>query len=404
MIKPKVRFNGFEKDYIKCPLEDCLSVSNERNNKMAYGKENAFSVSDDCGVVNQIQHLGRSYAGMDVSNYKILHTGQIVYTKSPLKAKPYGIMKVNNGETGIVSVLYAIYNVKESIVPDYINFYFDPYFRINKYLLPLINKGAKNTINISDEAVLKGLITVPTNKNEQLKIAAYFRSLETLIKQSMKKIKTLKQMKSASLLSLFPQAGETKPRVRFKGFEGEWKKVEFGSLLKECFDKSTKENEDILLSSAISGMYLNSELFGHQRGQSNIGYRKIRKNMLILSAQNLHLGNANVNLRFEQGLVSPAYKIYDLVNIYPAFMHQWIKCDEAKKKFLNATTAGASICRKNIVWNDLYKQNLFIPSSQAEQIKIASFFNCFDAQISLETQRLEKLKQIKMACLDKMFV
>lgn len=180
--------------------------------------------------------------------------------------------------------------------------------------------------------------------------------------------------------------------------------MKFGILLKECTDKSTSEDEDILLSSAINGVFLNSELFGHQRGRSNIGYRKVRRNMLILSAQNLHLGNANVNLRFEHGLVSPAYKIYDLYNVLPEFMYHWIKREETKKFFLDATTAGASLCRKNIVWTDLYKQNILLPKSDTEQQSIASFFTSLDRQIALHTQRLEKLKQIKAACLDKMFV
>ena len=150
-------------------------------------------------------------------------------------------------------------------------------------------------------------------------------------------------------------------------------------------------------------MYLNSELFGHQRGASNIGYKKIKKNMLILSTQNLHLGNANVNLRFEHGLISPAYKVYEIVTISPLFLQQWIKMDSTKVFFLNATTAGASLCRKNIVWDDLYKQIVLIPSKN-EQVKIGLFFSNLDKQISLQTQRLEKLKQIKAACLDKMFV
>lgn len=71
--------------------------------------------------------------------------------------------------------------------------------------------------------------------------------------------------------------------------------------------------------------------------------------------------------------------------------------------FLNATTAGASLCRKNIVWDDLYKQIVLIPSKN-EQVKIGLFFSNLDKQISLQAQRLEKLKQIKAACLDKMFV
>ncbi len=247
--------------------------------------------------------------------------------------------------------------------------------------VPSLSKNIINSIEVN----------CAPSYDEQQKIASYFQSLDSLIQTTSKKLVSLKQIKDASLQSMFPQEGETVPKVRFKGFEGEWEKIPFGSFLKESYERSTVENEDILLSSAITGVYLNSELFGHQRGASNIGYKKIKKNMLILSTQNLHLGNANVNLRFEHGLISPL------------FLQQWIKMDSTKVFFLNATTAGASLCRKNIVWDDLYKQIVLIPSKN-EQVKIGLFFSNLDKQISLQTQRLEKLKQIKAACLDKMFV
>ena len=259
--------------------------------------------------------------------------------------------------------------------------------------VPSLSKNIINSIEVN----------CAPSYDEQQKIASYFQSLDSLIQTTSKKLVSLKQIKDASLQSMFPQEGETVPKVRFKGFEGEWEKSPFGSFLKESYERSTVENEDILLSSAITGVYLNSELFGHQRGASNIGYKKIKKNMLILSTQNLHLGNANVNLRFEHGLISPAYKVYEIVNISPLFLQQWIKMDSTKVFFLNATTAGASLCRKNIVWDDLYKQIVLIPSKN-EQVKIGLFFSNLDKQISLQTQRLEKLKQIKAACLDKMFV
>ena len=402
-MEPKIRFKGFEGEWKKVKLSECLEISKERNINDDFGINEVLSVSDEEGVMNQIKLLGRSFAGKSVTNYKVLRTNQIVYTKSPLKAKPYGIIKVNKGETGIVSVLYAVYDSKEDVNPYYIHYYFDPTFRINNYLLPLINKGAKNTMNISDDVSLQGYISLPPLAEQQA-IASYFTSLDSQISAATSRLASLKQMKAASLQAMFPQEGETVPKIRFKGFEGEWKKVKFGTLLKECTDKSTSEDEDILLSSAINGVFLNSELFGHQRGRSNIGYRKIRRNMLILSAQNLHLGNANVNLRFEHGLVSPAYKIYDLYNVLPEFMYHWIKREETKKFFLDATTAGASLCRKNIVWTDLYKQNILLPKSDTEQQAIASYFTSLDRQISLQSQRLEKLKQIKSACLDKMFV
>ena len=193
-----------------------------------------------------------------------------------------------------------------------------------------------------------------------------------------------------------------KPLVRFAGFEGEWEIERFGDIIEECFDKSTIENEDTLLSSSISGMYLNSELFGHQRGQSNIGYRKVRKNMLVLSAQNLHLGNANVNLRFDHGLVSPAYKIYDIIGANPEFMAHWIKREQTKDFFLNATTEGASLCRKNIIWEDLYDQYLSLPSLP-EQQAISNYFTKLDEELTLQSQKLSKLKQIKAASLQNMF-
>ena len=178
---PKVRFKGFDGEWTIVKLGDCLAISTERNGGNTFGKDKVLSVSDDFGVVNQIGLLGRSYAGKSVENYKVLRTNQIVYTKSPLKSKPYGIIKVNKGETGIVSVLYAVYD---------------------DYLLPLINKGAKNTMNISDETALEGLISIPSLK-EQIKIADYLWSLEKMISLQTRRLSLLKHIKSACLDNMF---------------------------------------------------------------------------------------------------------------------------------------------------------------------------------------------------------
>ena len=199
---PKVRFKGFTGEWKKVKLVECLEISNERNLDNQYGVNDVLSVSDEEGVVNQIKLLGRSYAGKSVKQYKVLRPNQIVYTKSPLKVKPYGIVKVNKGDTGIVSVLYAVYNAKENVSPDYIHYYFDTSFRINNYLLPLINKGAKNTMNISDETSLEGYITIPSLA-EQQSIASYFSSLDQQISLQSQRIEKLKQIKSACLDKMF---------------------------------------------------------------------------------------------------------------------------------------------------------------------------------------------------------
>ena len=192
------------------------------------------------------------------------------------------------------------------------------------------------------------------------------------------------------------------PEIRFPGFTDAWEQRELGEVLEEKREKTTTENEDVLLSCAIDGMFLNSELFSHFRGQSNIGYLKVKKNDLILSAQNLHLGNCNVNLRFEHGIISPAYKVYELINCDPTFMQAWVKMDSTKAFFDRASTEGASACRKNIIWTDLYRQELAIPSI-AEQKKIGSFFSHLDHLITLHQRKLDKLHKYKKAMLQKMF-
>lgn len=200
---PKVRFKGFEGEWKKVKLSECLEISTTRNLNNEYGVNEVLSVSDEEGVMNQIKLLGRSYAGKSVTNYKILRTNQVVYTKSPLKAKPYGIVKVNKGETGIVSVLYAVYDAKECVSPDYIHYYFEPTFRINNYLLPLINKGAKNTMNISDEVSLQGDIILPNTLEEQLRIVEYLQSLDRQIALHTQRLEKQKQIKAACLDKMF---------------------------------------------------------------------------------------------------------------------------------------------------------------------------------------------------------
>lgn len=192
------------------------------------------------------------------------------------------------------------------------------------------------------------------------------------------------------------------PKLRFPGFTEDWEQRKFKDLFKERREKTIKENEETLLSCAITGIYLNSELFSHFRGSSTIGYLKIKKYDLILSAQNLHLGNANINLFFEKGMISPAYKVFELKSIDPYFVNAWVKQDATKNFFLKATTEGASQCRKNIEWDVLLNQEITVPNN-LEQITIGKFINKFDRIITLHQRKLEHLNLKKKALLQKLF-
>ena len=187
---------------------------------------------------------------------------------------------------------------------------------------------------------------------------------------------------------------EKRPKLRFPGFDEPWKATAFGDLVHEFSNRTKVEDEDVLLSAAIEGMFLNTELFGHQRGASNKGYKKIKYGTMVLSTQNLHLGNANVNQRFEHGMVSPAYKTYDISGCSIDLIAQWIKSDAAKRFFYNATTVGASVCRRNVEWDTLYGQSLFLPSLP-EQEKIANLLTLLSNRIEKQQQLIIALKKYK---------
>ena len=141
-------------------------------------------------------------------------------------------------------------------------------------------------------------------------------------------------------------------------------------------------------------MFLNTELFGHQRGASNKGYKKIKYGTMVLSTQNLHLGNANVNLRFDHGMVSPAYKTYVITGCSVDLIAQWIKSDAAKRFFYNATTVGASVCRRNVEWDTLYEQSLYLPCRD-EQEKVAKFLGLLSNRINKQQRFVSALKKYK---------
>ena len=199
---PEIRFNGFTHDWEQRKLSDVLDIVTKRNGEK-YGKEEVLSVSDEYGCINQIKFQGRSFAGEDISNYKIVDTGDIIYTRSPLKSKPYGIIKVVGDEIGIVSPLYIVNKVKEGNNSQFIYRVFDSPEKTNKYLSPLVRKGAKNTMNISNDEWLSGKIDVAQSYEEQYQIGLYFDHLDHLITLHQRQCDELKKMKKYMLQNMF---------------------------------------------------------------------------------------------------------------------------------------------------------------------------------------------------------
>ncbi|MCV3175554.1 restriction endonuclease subunit S [Enterococcus faecium] len=198
---PEIRFPGFTGDWEQRKLGDVLTVSKEKNKSNSYSKEQILSVSREVGTVNQIEYQGRSFAGADISGYKIVYPGQLIYTKSPLKGAPYGIFQLVT-EEGIVSPLYAVYNSTEQALASFIGLQLKSDNIATHYLSPLVSKGAKNTINITDEGALDGRVTYPTI-TEQQKIGTFFQQLDDTIALHQRKLDLLKETKKGFLQKMF---------------------------------------------------------------------------------------------------------------------------------------------------------------------------------------------------------
>ena len=407
---PRLRFKGFDGKWEKRLLSDCLEISEEKNTDNVFGVEDVLSVSDDYGVVNQIEHLGRSYAGKSVSGYKILRPGQIVYTKSPLRAKPYGIVKVNRGKAGIVSVLYAVYNTKEGVAPEYIHYYFDPAWRLNAYMRPLVNKGAKNTMNISDETALTGYIMIPNDIDEQRKIASFLQRLDEQVKHYQEQFDQLKQLKSACLETMFPQKDTAVPSLRFKEFDGAWGEDKLSTYATRITRKNDKMESDLPLTiSSSEGLIAQTAFFNNVVASSNMsGYYLLKKGEFAYNksySNGYPFGAVKKLEKYEQGALSPLYIVFSLSeSVDHDYIVYFFETDLWHKEVAKRAAEGArNHGLLNIGAEDFLDINITFPVDKKEQEQIASFFRKLDAQIISQQQQLERLKQMKQSCLGLLF-
>lgn len=278
-----------------------------------------------------------------------------------------------------------------------------------------IYKNLGATINQITNKTLTSMEFMFPKENDMYNIGCFFEKLDSLIQTTSKELASLKQIKAASLQSMFPQEGETVPKVRFKGFEGEWDKVKLSTLGQTYSGLTGKTKEDFNFGDSLYIPFLNV-LLNPQIDESNLQKVRVENN----EKQNeIHKGDILFNTSSETpeevGLcsvfMSDIKKVYlnsfcfgfRLFNnlVVPSYIVYLLRSQIGRKLML-VLAQGAT--RYNLSKKSFLNAHIIIPTSQQEQQKIASYFCNLDKQLSLQAQRLEKLKQIKAACLDKMFV
>ena len=169
VVTGKRRLPGFSGVWRDIPLSDVLTEHGEAST----GAEEVYSVSVHKGLVNQIEHLGRSFAAASTDHYNRVLPGDIVYTKSPTGDFPLGIIKQSHVDHPvIVSPLYGVFTPLRRELGIMLEAHFEAPLAVSNYLNPLVQKGAKNTIAITNKRFLEGKLRLPLDPNEQKAIAA----------------------------------------------------------------------------------------------------------------------------------------------------------------------------------------------------------------------------------------
>lgn len=306
------------------------------------------------------------------------------------------------GYTGVMSPLYYVFRV-DGVDTDYLSYYFKTTLW-HQYLKDVGNSGARfDRLAITDGDFQEMPISLPTNREEQHAIASYFRTLDAKLQASAKKVESLKKLKSASLVAMFPQNGESMPKVRFKGFEGEWDKQSASDLFLTIDERNRPELPVLSACQDVRGMIPRDKIgFNVSHDTSNeVTYKRVQPGQFVIHLRSFQGGFAHSSY---DGIISPAYTVFDFKNKEQHDDYYW-KIVFMSRSFierLRLITYGIRDGR-SISFNE-FKELSFLFPSKEEQQAIASFFRTLNRKIALETARLEKLKQIKLACLDKMFV
>lgn len=410
MKEPKIRFKGFSGEWKRSTLGDLALFS----------KGSGYSKSDICKEGTPVILYGRMYTKYQSvfdeidtfvtpkDNSVVSKGGEVIIPGSGESSEDISLaaMVKNEGVIlgGDLNILKFTQKVNDPAFMSMAITYSPTRAELSSY------SQGKTVVHLRNSEIAKGTIRYP-DISEQNTIVNYVLSLDAQISASTSRLASLKQMKAASLQAMFPQEGETVPKVRFKGFEGKWKKVKLKTFAKRIMRKNSNLESSLALTIASAyGLVSQAEYFNNLVVGSNIqNYYLLKKGEFAYNksySNGYPFGSVKRLDRYEQGILSTLYIVFSIDNsVSSDYITHFFDTTLWHKEIAERAEEGArNHGLLNIATRDFFDIYIWMPDSVKEQQSIASFFTSLDRQIALHTQRLEKLKQIKAACLDKMFV
>ncbi len=387
---PRLRFQGFEGEWEKAKLGDLFTerVENDINGEM-------LSVTMNQGIIKASENGRFDNSNSDKSHYKVVKVNDIAYNSMRMWQGASGCSPYD----GIVSPAYTVVTPIDGIDPHFFACLFKTSSVIK--LFRLSSQGlTTDTWNLKYPAFSKIVVSYPQDINEQKAIASFFHRLDAQIALRKNQYERLQQMKAACLESMFPRESQITPPIRFSGYDNEWETVVLkdiceinpSSLLPEQFDYV--DLESVVGTTMISHRKVH-KASAPSRAQrlakdGDIFYQTVRpyqKNNYLFQDMGtpfvFSTGYAQLRTRFNSAFIFTALQTDTFVN------QVLDNCTGTSYPAINSTS--------------LSKLTLKITKNVDEQKSIASFFKDIDSQITTIQQRLDKLKQMKSACLRSMF-
>ena len=385
---PNIRFKGFEDEWKGKELNSISKrLDNFRKpitaNKRMAGKTPYYGANGIQDYVKGYTHKGEFVliaedGANDVRNYPVTFVKGYIWVNNHAH--------VLQAKIGISNNLFLSYSLK------------------NKNLLPYLVGSGRMKLNA--DVLMNLLLKIPSLK-EQQKIGNFFAKLDKLLDLQQQKIERLELLKKALLQKLFPKHDTKIPELRFKGYEGDWKKHKLKEVSK-IIGGGTPDTKNSKYWNGNINWFSPNEIGDSPYAVSS--HKKITDLGLKKSSAKLHPAGRTILFTSRAGigdmaiLTTPAatnqgFQSLELNdNVYPYFVYSY--GFEIKRK-ANRFASGSTFLE--ISKNQMEDITLMFPSEQ-EQQKIGNLLSKVDQLIELENKKLEDLQQFKKCLLQNMFV
>ena len=401
-LVPKLRFPEFlaAEGWRVAPLSQLATRTKKKNRDQKITR--VLTNSAEFGVVDQRDFFDKDIATQgNLESYFIVEIGSYVYNPRISTTAPVGPISKNKIGTGVMSPLYTVFKFENDS-----NEFYEHYFKTtgwHTYMRQASSTGARHdrmAISSDDFMAMPLPVSSPA---EQQKIANCLSSLDELIAAQARKVDALKTHKKGLMQQLFPREGETQPRLRFPEFNnsGSWTERLLGGCLEEYREKSTKQDEYEVMTSARSGLVRQRDYYDNDRitERDNIGFNVLPPSYITYrSRSDDRQFYFNENSLGITGIVSVYYPVFRIIN---GSNRYFIELLSAFSRVVGKYSVGTS--QTVLSLNQLGKIRLPFPPTVEEQQSIADCLTSVETLITAATQELETLKTHKKGLMQQLF-